>query len=228
MEQRADCRRGFILYDSTLSAVPELAWLSPPHWAAQQALGPNLGGRGQAFLVHSACGPAVLRRFLRGGWMARLLGDRYFGRSADSSRGFLEFRLLLELRRLELPVPRPLAASFEPAGLFYRAGLLTEFIPDTQSLAELAPALPRSGWRALAETLRRFFRAGLHHPDLNARNLLCDRSGHWYLLDFDRASLTTAPSRAAPMLARLERSLNKLETAAWRDGFEAELRAKLR
>ncbi|MGY6553945.1 MAG: 3-deoxy-D-manno-octulosonic acid kinase [Wenzhouxiangella sp.] len=224
MEQRAECGHASILYDSTLSAVPALSWLQPHYWSAQQALGPSLGGRGQAFLVQTACGPAALRRFLRGGWMAPLLGDRYLRRSADDSRGFREFRLLIELRRRDLPVPRPLAASFEPSGPFYRAGLLTAFIPGTRSLAELAPTLPRPGWQALADTLRSFFQAGLDHPDLNAHNLLCDQSGRWYLLDFDRALLRSGPAPAASMLARLERSLNKLKATAWREGFEATLR----
>lgn len=228
MEAKINDRGGYILYDSTLTAVPELAWLQPGHWAAQQALGQKLGGRGQAFLVRAPCGPAVLRRFVRGGWAAPLLGDRYPGWSPARSRGFREFRLLSELRRLELPVPRPLAASFEPAGLFYRAGLLTEFIPRAQTLAELAAALPRSDWLALAETLRRFFQAGLHHPDLNAHNLLRDQSGQWHLLDFDRATLGPKPAQAAPMLARLERSLNKLGSVAWQNGFEAELRSRFK
>lgn len=226
-ERVADGESCLILYDSTLHAVPNCRWLLPAWWASQQAVSADLGGRGQAMLVQTACGPAVVRRFLRGGWMGPLLGDRYWRRTPERSRGFREFRLLYRLRQLALPVPRPLAASFEPAGLFYRAGLLTEFIPDAQSLAAVAEHLSGSDWRALAQMLKRFFAVGLLHPDLNAHNLLLDRSGQWHLLDFDRARLRGRPADAKPMLARLERSLCKHAGTAWRKGFEAELRGTL-
>lgn len=214
-----------ILADSALPASVDARWLQPQWWAAQGAIKAELGGRGAALELSTPVGSAVLRRYYRGGWMAPLLNDRYLGLGAARSRGFREFRLLSRLRELSLPVPEPLAASFEPAALFYRAGLLTRFIPQTRPLADVADELSGVEWRALAEVLKRFFQAGLEHPDLNAHNLLLDSSAQWHVLDFDRARLSRGRSVAAgTMIARLERSLRKHAGAGWQAGFEAELR----
>ncbi len=218
-------RKALILADSTLAAAPDARWLVPQWWKGQGAVEAELGGRGVALKLSTPVGPAVLRRYHRGGWMAPLLGDRYLRLGADRSRGFREFRLLLRLVELKLPVPRPLAASFEPAGGFYRAGLLTRFIPETRALADVADELSGADWRRLAGVLRRFFRAGLVHPDLNAHNLLLDASGQWHVLDFDRASLSAGPVSAGSMIRRLERSLRKRAGTDWQAGFESELRA---
>jgi 3-deoxy-D-manno-octulosonic acid kinase len=182
-----------------------------------------LGGRGQAVFIESPIGPLVLRRCLRGGWVSRLFRETYLNLGPDRSRAFREFRLLKKLRELQLPVPEPVAASFEPSGLGYRAGLLTRFIPDARELAELAPDLSLSQWSDLGSTLEAFFSVGLSHPDLNARNLLLDRSGQWYLLDLDKAVLTGRPTNGRVMCRRLVRSLEKLCLSGWRDGFAATL-----
>lgn len=213
-----------ILADSTLPTRPDARWLQPQWWMAEGAVRAELGGRGVALKLSTPVGLAVLRRYQRGGWMSPLLHDRYVRLSADRSRGFREFRLLCRLRELNLPVPQALAASFEPAGAFYRAGLLTAFIPDTRPLAAVADALSRADWQRLAGMLKRFFRAGLVHPDLNAHNLLLDRSGQWHMLDFDRARLASRPAAARPMIDRLERSLRKHADEAWQAGFYSQLR----
>jgi len=215
----------FILYDSESVSVPDARWLRPEWWIAQAAVQAELGGRGRALVVQTPAGPAVLRRFCRGGLMAPLLKDRYWRLDASRSRGFREFRLLSQLRSLDLPVPQPLAASFEPAGPFYRAGLLTRFLPETRQLAELANGLNSSQWMALSAVLRRFFDAGLVHPDLNARNLLMNTRGQWYVLDFDRAHLRGRPVAAGRMIERLARSLRKHAGTDWQAGFEAHLRS---
>lgn len=217
-------RNALILADSGLASAPDARWLQPQWWTMQGAVVAQLGGRGTALRLNTPVGPAVLRRYLRGGWMAPLLDDRYLRCGAERSRGFVEFRLLGRLRELGLPVPEPLAASFEPAGLFYRAGLLTRLIPDARSLAELAAALSLAEWRSLAELLRRCFQAGLMHPDLNAHNLLLDSAGRWHVLDFDRARLNAGPVAGRPMIERLQRSLHKHAASGWQDGFERELR----
>ena len=219
-------RKSLILADSALPTPCDARWLQPQWWLAQDAVRAELGGRGAALELATPVGPAVLRRYQRGGWIAPLLHDRYLRRSAERSRGIREFRLLCRLRELNLPVPYPLAASFEPAGAFYRAGLLTRLIPHTRPLAAVADALTPADWQRLAEVLKRFFRAGLVHPDLNAHNLLLDLSGQWHLLDFDRARLASRPAAAGPMIDRLERSLRKhADAAAWQSGFHSQLRA---
>ncbi len=224
-ESVAGSAGSLILYDSSLMVpAPHICWLQPRWWTSQSAVKAEMRGRGSAIVVQSPVGLAVLRRFRRGGWVAPLLHDRYWRWSAERSRGFQEFRLLGRLRAMGLPVPRPLAASFEPAGPFYRAGLLTRFVPETRPLADIADELTAVEWRALASVLQRFFHAGLVHPDLNARNLLLDNQGQWFMLDFDRAYLRGRPSAGRQMIQRLARSLRKHAGPAGLAGFDQHLR----
>jgi len=214
-----------ILADARVSGQVSADWFSPGWWRSQDAVKRQMGGRGQALLVDTPVGSLVLRRFQRGGLAAQLSRDRYLNLGSERSRAFEEFRVLSTLKQLGLPVPTPVAAIHEPTGPFYRAGLLTRLIPEARELAELAPGLSSRQWLDLAATLKQFFAAGLHHPDLNARNLLLDAQGCWHLLDFDKAQLRDKKVDSQVMRKRLERSLEKLCAPGWRPGFEASLGA---
>jgi 3-deoxy-D-manno-octulosonic acid kinase len=198
---------GAIVYDGELLPVASIDWLQPKFWQIRGSVMGELGGRGQALVVETPSGPAVLRRYLRGGQIRRISVDRYLFTGFSSSRGFREWRVLDHLHKAGLPVPRPLAASCERAGLTYRAGLLTRLIPGARSLLELAPELNETSIGNLAEVLQRFFATGLVHRDLNATNILLDQTGQWYLIDFDRATIRPGASRPGPMVRRLQRSL---------------------
>ena len=201
----------FILYEDRHFAQPQPAWLTLAHWQAQGQRCAPLGGRGQVWQVETPLGSAVLRRFQRGGWVRHVCQDRYLYLGQSRSRAIREFRLLQHLRRLQLPVPEPLAASCERHGLTYRCALLTREIVGAQTLSQLAAHLDSQAWVQLGQLLARFFSAGLHHPDLNANNVMRDEAGQWWLLDFDKASLKRAPTAADPMIQRLQRSLAKQE-----------------
>lgn len=212
-----------ILADGDLSVSVEPDWFDPTWWQERGAVRAELGGRGQALLIDTPTGDLVLRQFRRGGLVAGLLDDRYVWCGRDRSRSFREFRLLKSLHERGLPVPRPVAASVERLGLYYRAGLLTRLIPNARELAVLAADLSINQWQQLGDTLNDFFAAGLRHPDLNARNLLMDCDGRWFLLDLDRARLVAGRTDGRAMRRRLARSLEKLATPGWRHGFEQTL-----
>ena len=215
-----------ILYDDALDQPPSVDWFRPEWWLERGQVTDELGGRGQAIGVMTAEGPAVLRRFRRGGLIAKLSTDRFFGLRAEASRAFREYRVLALLKAQSLPVPEPLAASFEPAGPFYRAALLMRRIAGAQQLAVLAPTLERREWEQLNETLARFFSVGLCHPDLNARNVVRDGTGQWYLLDFDRACIRSGGIDQAGMRRRLARSLAKTARSGWEEDFFATVGAR--
>lgn len=217
-----------ILADADVSGHVSADWFSPHWWQGQGAVRRQLGGRGQALMVKTPDGLLVLRRFQRGGLAARLSRDRYLNLGAERSRAFREFRLLKRLLALGLPVPVPVAASYEPAGLCYRAGVLTRLIPKARELAAVAPNLSTEQWQELAATLNAFFAAGLRHPDLNARNLLLDEHGRWHLLDLDRAELAGQEVNSKAMRKRLARSLAKLCATGWQAGFGATLGTDIR
>jgi 3-deoxy-D-manno-octulosonic acid kinase len=208
-----------ILYDRDALTAVSLEWLQPQFWQIRKAVLDELGGRGQALKIDTPIGIAVLRRYLRGGQVARISRDRYLFTGYQRSRAFGEWRVLERLHGQGFPVPRPLLASCERRGIFYRAGLLTRFIDSALPLSQLASILTDDDWQQLATTLAAFFKAGLIHADLNADNILRDGQGRWYLIDFDRARLQARPADPSPMIARLARSLDKLHPGRYADNL---------
>lgn len=201
-----------ILYDADALTPDVPAFLHPDYWRQRKGLEASYVGRGEAVRVVTDAGPAVLRRFRRGGWIGRFNRDRYLFTGWDNSRAFREFELLARLQEMNLPVPRPLAASCERVGAFYRAGLMTAWIPDSMPLADVISdkAADTPPWREIGRVLRRFHDHGVEHADLNARNILLDAAGGIHLIDLDRGRLIDLGIRARrAMLARLRRSLKK-------------------
>ncbi|MGY0504046.1 3-deoxy-D-manno-octulosonic acid kinase [Luteimonas sp. e5] len=207
----ADHAAGCLLWDAAALPRPaQVEWFEASHWGeAAQSVGS--GGRGAAWFIDAPWGAMVLRRYLRGGLVARISHDRYLWQGEAAVRSFAEFHLLQQLLQRELPVPRPLAAAYWRHGLAYRAAILIERIAGVRSLADalLADAAP---WRQSGELIARFHRHGLWHADLNAHNLLFDGQGKGWMIDFDRSRLRAEGDgrwRRAN-LARLRRSLDKV------------------
>lgn len=199
---------GAILFDRTQLRQPDPAWFSPGHWgdAAQPV---SEGGRGGAWFLQTGEGDAVLRHYLRGGWMASLSRDGHLWRGINRVRSFHEFRLLRALRAKKLPVPLPFAAWYRREGLHYQAAILMQRLPGVRSLAALAQA-DEAPWEQAGELVARFHRAGLDHADLNAHNILFDGEGRGWMIDFDRSRLRIpATGWRLANLQRLQRSLRK-------------------
>lgn len=156
---------------------------------------------------------AALRHYRRGGMVRRVVRSAYLWTGLERTRAFREWRLLAALYAEGLPVPRPLAARVVRGGLWYRADLLTEWLPATRSLVSLlADGEPNAEtWRQVGRTLRRFHAAGVWHADLNAHNILVDQAGGVYVVDFDRGRRRPLDGRwARANLSRLRRSLEKV------------------
>ncbi len=206
---------GQIVFDADISPQVDHAWFEPRHWQEQGKLLARGGGRGAACFIETPAGPAVLRHFHRGGLMARLFGDRYPWRPLERTRGVAEFRLLLRMRAMGLPVPQPIAARRVPHGAYYTADLITRRIVDTRTLAEVLRdgQLDASLAARVGAMIARFHALGVWHADLNAHNVLVGEHS-LYLIDFDRGQLR-APARRWQQanLRRLRRSLLKLGAA---------------
>lgn len=173
-------------------------------------------GRSHAVFFRHQGRTLVLKHYHRGGGMAALLDDKYFGWDCDCSRSFREWRLLKVMRQLELPVPAPVAAHCSQHGLFYRADLITLQIRDVTPLADHLMQHPGDlqTWIAVGRCLRRFHDASVYHADLNARNILLEPHRHdIYLIDFDKGAFRSiGESWKAANLARLQRSLLKFKS----------------
>ena len=150
----------------------------------------------------------MLRRYRRGGMIARLSRDSYLWAGEDRTRSFREYRLLAAMRRQGLDVPAPLAAAYWRQGPVYRAAILVERIPGVKPLAQmLAEPLwgaggrghrPHAPGRRLARRPER-----VQYPDR--------RRGRVWLIDFDRGTQGRLSDRQRQgSLERLRRSLNKV------------------
>ena len=177
---------------------------------------PNPAGEGPAWAV---------RHYRRGGGM-RIMDDRFL--RLGRPRSLRELESSVRVRELGITTPRVVAAAVYPAGLFYRADLVTEFVYDARELADVLLGTPDSSAppvdadtraQALTCTTRlvaRMTEHGIRHPDLNARNILLAQSSHGMeaiLLDLDRCVIegTSAPDGGQRLRRRLVRSIRKLQ-----------------
>jgi 3-deoxy-D-manno-octulosonic acid kinase len=209
-------RTGFLIHDAALCTIPE-PWIFDPLALRQHGLATGSGddGRGQVVFFQApapeAGGEWVLRHYLRGGAVARLLGDRYLWIGTPRSRPWREFLLTAQMCNAGLPVPRPVAARLQRTGPYYRADLITRRIADAETLdARLRQApVAAEAWYAIGACIRRFHAAGYCHADLNSRNILIDAQHRIWVLDWDRGRQRDPGTWGEGNLERLHRDLRK-------------------
>jgi len=174
----------------------------------------------------------LLKQYSRGGFIRRFSRDSYIWTGMKRTRAAREVRLLAALHASGLPVPKPLGCRVERLPGRYRAYLATGLIADCESLDKVlftnddpeiaahfslgSESNSNTLWEAAGLCLARFRRAGVYHADLNLSNILLDRSGKIYLVDFDRCYQADPDGRryealAQRMLTRLLRSIGKFE-----------------
>lgn len=223
MFRRLAIDRGAILFDPELVDAPGPQLFDRAHWRNAGALTELAGGRGSIHFIDDRSRHWALRRYLRGGVPALVSRKHYLYLGEERTRSFRELRLLDSLKRRGLPVPAPVAAFYRRGPLTYVAQLITERIVGARSLSELlaAGAMDDVRWAAIGRCLRRFHDAGVHHPDLNAQNILLDPAGKVWLLDFDRGRVRAPGAWRERALLRLARSLAKIGVARseWQGGF---------
>jgi 3-deoxy-D-manno-octulosonic acid kinase len=227
---RAEREHGAILFDRTRLAQSDANLFDPEHWDHRRQESER-GGRGSVWFVDGQAGPAVLRHYRRGGLPGRFNRDRYLWRGEACTRAFREFELLARMRGRGLPVPAPLAATYQRHGIFYRADILIGLIPaaDTLARALREPLVDRGLWSRLGAILARFHAEGIDHADLNAHNVMIDARGEIWLIDFDRGQVRpTDGTWKQSNLARLRRSLQKVgasRDARWEADWQSLLAA---
>lgn len=187
-------------------------WFTPHYWQEKGAVVSEKKGRASTYFIDLGEQIGVLRHYWRGGLVGKLLTDQYLYTGLKKTRTYQEFKLLMDLQALNLPVCTPISAMIQRSGIIYRGDLITAAIPGAYSLLDKlkASTLSDAQWQTVASTLAKFHNAGVFHADLNINNILFDEHGDVFLIDFDRGAIKT-PSKEISVnnMERLHRSFNK-------------------
>jgi len=205
---------GAILYDKAIINQISEELFTPDAWPHAEALTGALrsSGRGNTMFVGNVPRQFVLRHYMRGGLIGKLVKDTFIYSGPDKTRSFREWRLLDKLSSNNFNVPRPAAARYCQHGTFYTADLITVRIPDVMPLSQyIAENEPDDAfWQSVGAAIHDFHGAGVYHADMNAYNLQIDDSGKLWMLDFDKGALRPLGAWQQQTLGRLHRSLHKI------------------
>lgn len=201
------------MYDGDLIENPVVDFFNPDWWHARGLTQGSFNGRSKVHIVYHEPQSWVLRRYHRGGLAAKVSGSAYMWSGLASTRPWREWHLLAALRQRGLPVPQPVAAHARRDLWCYGGHLLSVLIEGAQPLDQLLAdaAVEHGDWQRIGAMLRRFREAGVHHPDLNVRNILIDADRKVHLLDFDKGHLGADDTQFRKDLQRFRRSLDKFD-----------------
>jgi 3-deoxy-D-manno-octulosonic acid kinase len=213
MEQITQIENCHILHDEDVVGKLERKHFDLAYWQANAEFENVIAGRGGSIKIDLDGRPAILRQYLRGGLVARLSADRYLWLGRNRTRAWREWAILELALEAGLPVPTPLGVCVCRGGLSYRAAIITAYIKNTETLAERIThsELGLKSWHRLGLLLQKFQQHRFRHADLNANNLLVDKQGQFYIIDFDKARVMRNLDnwQWSPLL-RLQRSLEKI------------------
>ncbi len=205
---------GAILYDKSIIDQISEERFTPGNWLHSEPVGGALrsSGRGNTMFVGNVPRQFVLRHFLRGGLIGKLVRDSYLWTGEDKTRSFAEWRLLAKLAANDLRVPRPAAARYVRFGPVYRADIITVRIPQVRPLSQYIgdEVCGDDFWQSIGQAIHLFHKSGVCHADMNAYNLQVDKNGKLWMLDFDRGRLLPPGAWQQKTLGRLHRSLVKI------------------
>ncbi len=205
---------GAILYDKAIINQISAQRFTAQGWPHSEILTGALrsAGRGNTVYVGNIPRQFVLRHYLRGGLLGKIIRDHYVYSGEDETRPFREWRLLDKLAANNMNVPRPAAARYVRRGPFYTADIITVRIPAVVSLSQYIKSEQRDEafWHALGAAIWTFHAAGVYHADMNAYNIQIDKDGDVWMLDFDKSSLKVPGAWQQQTLSRLHRSLQKI------------------
>jgi len=205
--------RSVIVYDDAIVSQISEDLFAPPNWPNAEIVPGYSGGRGATLFINHEGDDWVLRHYHRGGVVGRFLQDQYLWLGPGRSRPCIEWDLLAELQKRQLPAPTPVAARYVRRGIYYTADLITRRLPDVVPLSRRmqSTTLTKDVWHAVGSCIRLFHESKINHADLNAHNLQIGGNDRIWLLDFDRGRIMRSAGRwQQENLERLRRSFDKI------------------
>lgn len=201
----------YIVFDDSLINENIERCFDAQFWQAKNKIIGSATGRGTTWFIQLDKTQAALRHYRRGGLFGKIISDHYFFTGMEKTRSIAEFKLLQTLSELEVNVPKPIAARVIKSNFCYQADLLSEKIPDAQDLVAILQQRPLTEleYRAIAEQIKKMHQAQVNHTDLNIHNILLDKQGKVWLIDFDKCYEQAGESWKKSNLDRLLRSFNK-------------------
>ncbi|MBC3765900.1 3-deoxy-D-manno-octulosonic acid kinase [Neptunicella marina] len=200
-----------IIYDQEL--MPDVsANLFDGQWLEQQQkiTGKSVG-RGTTYFFQHQDVHCVLRHYLRGGLIGKLIKDNYVFTGVENTRAWREFNLLVQMHQWNLPVPKPVAARIIHKGLYYRADIITRYVAKSCDLYHIlkTEALSEKQWFEVGKAIAKLHQHQVYHHDLNIHNLMKDDQDVIWIIDFDKCAIKAGQQWKQQNLQRLLRSLHK-------------------
>lgn len=188
-------------------------YFSASYWKEKQAITGQAQGRGTSYFFEHEGKQFVLKEYLRGGVIGKLIYNHYLYTQRSQARSIAEFNLLTWMNERGLPVPKAGGAVVVKASLFaYRASLISTKIEHAKDLGTQIRTEPLSEdmWTEIGVTIAKFHNLGVYHADLNCHNILIDEHQKIWLIDFDQGYVREKSEEwQQSNLQRLHRSLLK-------------------
>ena len=196
--------------DQLLDHPPELVF-GIEYWKSRDKVIGSATGRGTTWFVDAGKLPAALRHYRRGGLFGKVVHDSYWFSGWENTRSFMEMMLLNELIAAGVNVPKPIAAKAVKSGTTYTADLLSEKVADATDLVDIlsGESISADLYRKIGYQIAIMHHAGVNHTDLNIHNILIDKYGNVWIIDFDKCGYGKGSSWKQSNLERLKRSFVK-------------------
>jgi 3-deoxy-D-manno-octulosonic acid kinase len=160
--------------------------------AAENTVDAVLGGRTSVKRVQiPELGSVVIKYYARGGLIQYFIKRRYL--KWGKTRCQIEYEILNKVRNLGISAPKPVAYAYQ-GKLFYRCWLITKEIIGHQTLAQLSLDAAEQAYSVIgqvADQIMTLINNRIHHVDLHPGNVLLDSHNHVFLIDFDKAHIST-------------------------------------
>tara|TARA_B110000008_G_scaffold43690_1_gene41336 strand:+ start:1099 stop:1782 length:684 start_codon:yes stop_codon:yes gene_type:complete len=203
----------YIQYDSNVFDNFSDKLFNVDYITKERLIKSEIYGRGKTYDIKLDGKEFILKHYIRGGFASKISYDNYVFDSIASTRSVKEYNLLNNLFIKELPVPKPAALQVIRGRFTYTCDLITCKIKNIGTLHDfiMNKKMTSELWNSLELTLEKFFKENVYHSDLNAKNIIIDKKNKFYLVDFDNSYFFYEKKLFSKSIARLERSLSKLD-----------------